>query len=175
MDFQGQALLAMDHDFFEDAFPQPEFLDHLEREEVSAGALRGELGMLVRERYARSLKCLIRVGPGRGGDVHRRRLGQRIEIVLLQNPHELDAGARLEAQVWFDGKPLSGQLVRAYRADSKGGGDESRTRTDARGIAGFDLERPGVWLIRLVRIQPSPDPSLADWESYWASFCFELD
>ena len=55
---------------------------------------------------------------------------------------------------------------------------EAKARTDARGIARFKLDRKGAWLVRLVHLLACPDPADcddADWQSYWASYTFELD
>ena len=51
----------------------------------------------------------------------------------------------------------------------------SEAHTDARGIARFKLEAEGLWLIRLVHLLPCQECPDVDWESYWASYTFELD
>ena len=133
---------------------------------------RGATGP-ARELYARCCKTWIA-----GSDVSRvqRVLGLRHEIVLLGDPLR---DARLRVRVLFDGKPLAGALVRAWRAtgahraaarDSVG--PEAEVRTGPDGTASLDVHLSGEWLLSTVHMLPS---SLrhADWESFWASFTFE--
>ena len=129
-----------------------------------------------RERYRRHLKTLVQVGAPGKDDLHRRRLGQALEIVLLQNPYQLDPGATLQVQVLFQGNPLSDALVKAYNRDAGGSVIKAKARTDAQGIARFKLNHKGFWLLRLVHLQPCRgDCRFADWESNWASYSFGLE
>ena len=52
-------------------------------------------------------------------NLHRRVVGQKLEILLLQNPYQLSPGNALEVQVLFDGKPLDDHLVTALNGDVK--------------------------------------------------------
>ena len=102
-------------------------------------------------------------------------LSQRISIRLLQNPYLLDPGDDLEVQVSFDGEPLRDKLVWAYNGSKNGLVSKSMARTNEDGVAGFTLDRKGFWLIRLVHMRPCTEWPDLDWESYWASYSFELD
>lgn len=129
-----------------------------------------------RERYRRYLKTLVQVGTPGIDDLHRRRLGQELEIVLLQNPYRLAPGATLEVQILFQDKPLSDALVKAYNRDAEGVVIKAKARTDAQGIARFKLDHKGFWLFRLVHLQPCRgECRFADWESNWASYSFGLE
>ena len=177
LEFEGQALLAMDHSFINHEMSQEKFLEYLEHEDFKMEKFRPHLGdrPQQRERYWRTMKCLVQVGDSRGGELHKKILGQKLEILLLQNPYLLDPGDELDVQVLFDGKPASDYMVTAFNGDGERLVAESKTRTNETGIARFKLERAGFWLIRLVHLYPNSDRADIDWESYWTSFSFELD
>jgi uncharacterized GH25 family protein len=182
VDFEGQALLTMEHAFIHNESSTEKFLEYLEHEDLDVEKFRKHLagGREQRERYARTVKCLLQVGTVAGGDLHKRVLGQKIEIVLLQNPYQLDPGDDLEVQVLFDGEPLRDQLVTALNGDGEQLVSTSKARTNETGIARFRLEQGGFWLIRLVHLMPCSESSGGDceyahWESHWTSYSFEVD
>ena len=181
LDFEGTALLTMEHAFFLTALSNEKFLEYLEHEEFDEKMLRAGMGQRAkqRERFARAFKCLIQVGEKANGDVYRQVLGQKIELVLQQNPYLLNPGERLDVQVLFEGKPLAGKLLKAFNKDSAGEISESKARTNAQGIAQFTLDKPGIWMLRFVQLRPCVERSAGDcdgvdWESYWTSYTFEL-
>ena len=150
------------------------------RKDVVFGAARGYTFTVPGPKWKSWLKCLFQVGPAGHGDLHKKVLGQKLEILLLQNPYTLKPGDELDVQVLFDGKPAPDLLVRALNDD----GDQliatSKRRTDARGIARFTLKRAGLWLVRLVLLQPCSaaadvDCADVDWQSYWSAYSFRLD
>lgn len=182
LDFDGLALVTMEHSLIYTSFTNEVFLQYLQHEELDPEKFRRHMGSrpAQSEAYARTLKSLVRVGKGTGAELHRRVLGQKIEILLLQNPYRLDPGDDLDVQVLFDGEPLRGQLVKAYNSDGKGPVSKHRARTNAGGIVRFKLDRGGLWLIRLVHLLPCSgrsevDCEDADWESYWTAYSFEID
>lgn len=182
LDFDGLALLTMEHAFVHTEFSSEKFLEYLEHEEFKMEKFREHMGQrsAQRERYARTIKCLVGVGKVTEGDLHRRIVGQKLEILLLQNPYLLNPGDDLEVQVLFDGKGLRNHLVTAHNGDGERLVSTSKARTDADGIVRFNLDRGGFWLIRLVHLLPCSEGSNADcdyvdWESYWASYSFKLD
>ena len=181
LDFEGPVLLTMEHDFVYDEFSTEKFLEYLKHEEL-VEKFRDQLGRrpVQSERYARTLKCLVKVGKAAEGELYKRVLGQKIEILLLQNPYLLDPGDDLEVKVLFNGKPLRDQLVMAFNRDGKRPVSKSKARTNGDGIARFTLDKRGVWLFRLVQLLPCSESSDADcsdvdWESYWSSYIFKLD
>ena len=66
---KGLNLLVMDHAFIHTEFSAQKFLEYLEHEEFPMEAFEGLIGRreTERERYARSLKCLIKVGGKQTG------------------------------------------------------------------------------------------------------------
>ncbi len=182
LDFEGQALLAMDHAPIHTQFSAEKFLEYLEHEDFKMEEFRPHLGDRAqqRERYARTLKCLVQVGDKRGGGLHNKVLGQKLEILLLQNPYSLDPGDDLDVQVLFDGKPAPGEVVTALNGDGERLITATKRWTDAEGMARFKLNRAGFWLIRLVHLAPcveaeDRDCLDVDWESYWSSYSFAVE
>lgn len=180
-DFEGLALLTMVHDFTHTELSNETFLEYLEHEKIKDERFIEHMGnrQTQRERYTRTLNTLIRVGAPGPALAFQRSNGLPIEIVLLQNPYQLSPRENLEAQVLLNGKPLPDKLVLAYVAGNSRGVTEFRSHTDSAGIARFRLDRRGFWLIRLVHLRPckarfAGDCTDVDWESYWASYTFEL-
>ena len=172
----------MEHDFVYDEFSTQKFIQYLNHEEYNIEKLQEnfESKSVQSERYARSLKTLVQVDKDSAGDLYKRILGQKIEIVLLQNPYLLGQDDQLDIQVFFKNQPLEDQLVMAFNRDGTQAVKKFKSRTNARGIAHFTLDKRGTWLIRLVHLLPcfrSSDIECSDidWESYWASFSFGFD
>ena len=178
LDFDGLALVTMEHTFIHTAFTADEFVEYLEHEEYNVDDFEDRLAgrLFELERYARTM---IQVGDSVDGNAYRRVLDQRIEIVLRQNPYVLELGDELEARIVFDGKPLEDRAVMAFSQTAGRAVTKRTARTDANGVAAFTLDRKGVWLLRLVHLRPCDEPDDdpcdgADWESFWASFTFNF-
>ena len=99
------------------------------------------------ENYA---KAIVVVGrPAESGQIWRSELGQRLEIVLQNDPVALaENGGRFEAQILFERGPLVGATVVAI-LEGDASGSYRRAATDATGRVRFDLDRPGRWLVHL--------------------------
>jgi uncharacterized GH25 family protein len=177
VDFEGLALVAMEHAFVHTELPREKFLEYLRHEELELETFRARMreAPTQRERYARTLKCLLQVGDPAQGDLHQRVLGQEIEILLLQNPFLLEAGDDLDVQVLFEGEPLVDHLVTALTGAGGRQISTTKVRTDSDGTARFRLESKGLWLIRLVHLLPNSDDPDVDWDSHWASYTFRLE
>ena len=183
LDFEGLALVTMDHAFIYEDWSHEQFLEYLEHEEFDIEAFEPHMGRgpIESERYRQTLKALVQVGGVTGGDLHKRVVGQRVEILLLQNPYLLDPGDDLEAQVLFKGKPLRDRVVMAFNTDGQRPVSESTARTNADGIVRFKLDQSGIWLIHLVHMLPCAERADLDceddayWESHWASYSFALN
>jgi uncharacterized GH25 family protein len=174
----GLALVAMDHDLIYGEFTEEAFAEYLAHEEFRPGEIPWTRGQrsAERERYVRSLKCLASIGEG-AGDVFSRVVGQRLEILLKENPYQSAIGDPLHAQILFEGQPLKDKLVVAFQRHGTGPVTKYRARTDDQGIATFALAAPGHWLIRLVHMRPcvavaESDCEDYDWETDWSSFTF---
>lgn len=124
-----------------------------------------------RERYSRCLKALLQAGATHD-DTWQRVLGQTLEIVPLANPYNRKVDEELPVRVLFEGKPLGGVKLFAHCRT----GAKVRTQTVVTtkdGTATVQLERHGVWLLRLVHMRRNRGDD-ADWESYWGALTFAL-
>lgn len=137
-----------------------------------------------REVYTRYLKALVQDRDPAGSipsTLYKRRVGQRLEILLENDPGRIGTDKRLTVKVLFEGKPLAGAKVFAYRRGAGGGQEPAAALTEitsAQGLAEFKLDQAGLWLVRLVHVrvpaaERKPEPS-APWESFWATYCFTV-
>jgi uncharacterized GH25 family protein len=130
-----------------------------------------EEGKPGRERYARSLKCLLRAGEA-SDETWKRILGHRLEIVPLADPHAAPGGM-LKVRLLFEGKPLPNATLFALCKDGKKVTQQRRTTT-VDGSTEVRLAGKGTWLLRLVHMRRCTSRADADWESFWTSLTFEL-
>lgn len=156
---------------------EPQKFDEYLEEEKLADVLaermkRGEQKKPGRERYTRFLKSLVIVGEG-GDSAATLVLGQRLEIVLENDPAALRVGDVLKVRVLFEGQPLAGALVSAYAKDDLSSAELS-ARTGPDGRVDFRVARGGAWLVRLVTMRRCEGCADADWESFWASYAFPV-
>lgn len=182
-DAPGPALVTMRRDFSYITLSDSAFRGYLKHESLThveiQRALKGPRPQ-ERERYARNLKALVQVGTaGQGSTLHSQRVGQELEIVLLQNPYTLQPGSTLTAQLLYQGKPLATHPLFALHKAPDGKFTELIQLTNAEGKAAFTLPATGVWVVRTVHLFtckgcPTTGPTAADWESQWAAFTFEL-
>lgn len=176
---QGAILVAMDRDFSFITLKNNQFSRYLTHEgklHLIAQMERNPRGEQ-KERYARCMKTMMHCGKDGKNDVFGTITAQKLEIVLKTDPRRrnagLSAGVTIDAQVLFDGRPLRDQDVTALRRAPDGSVTEQHTRSDGNGLVCFHNDGPGLWLLRLVHLYPYAGPLDLDWESYWASFCFE--
>ncbi len=181
---RGGLLFAYESDFATITLDAATFERYLAAEglvgPLAARRARGEAGP-GRERYRRCAKSWLA-----GADSRRatRPLGLPCEILPLSAP---GADPRLRVRVLFEGEPLVGALLNAWRQPFAADGrplDSARRdtvgvawrgRTDRHGEAVVPVEDAGEWLLGVVHMIPSRDPAAADWESSWASLTFARD
>ena len=123
------------------------------------------------EVYSRCAKSLI-AGNGAGSAGFDRVLGLTLELVAESSPLELSPGGTLRLRLLYEGRPLSGALVKAIALEDPDNTASARTGRDGR--VSFRLPRKGVWLAKVVHMVPAPRETGADWESLWASLTFEI-
>lgn len=152
------------------AYLHDEGLDHVIEQRKAAGkdTTPG------RERYRRHVKALLRAGDVSDG-TYALRTGQRMEITPLSDPFAAAPGATLRLKLTFDGKPLSGVLVKGWHRHR----DQSqlliiRARTDAGGEVALSLPYAGDWMVSAVHMQPAEGTANADWDSFWGNLTFTL-
>lgn len=182
----GASLAVMDRTPRPIEMERDKFNHYLEEEgQEAAVALRARLGQTEqggKEVYTRYLKALVQErDPALSlpSTLYKRRVGQRLEILLENDPGRMQPDKQLTVKVLFEGKPLAGAKVFAYRREAGELGTASALTavTSAQGLADFKLDQTGVWLVRLVhfRVPAERRPeSSASWESFWASYSFAV-
>lgn len=125
----------------------------------------------VREAYSRCVKSLLRSGnePAGGFD---RVAGLTLELIPERDPLVLTPGEILPLRAEYEGRPLEGVLLRAFRRGADGGRIDART--DAAGRASLRIDEPGAWLVSAVHMVRSAAGADTDWESFWASLTLEV-
>lgn len=131
-----------------------------------------ETKMPGRERYSKYAKALLVAGESDGFFAHQ--VGFPIEIIPESDPYKAKPGNELPVRVVFKGNPAADlQLEAAWTSHG-----ESKTtiagRTDSEGRITIHLDRPGLWRLHALKMERCSEPTVADWESYWASLTFEV-
>lgn len=142
-------------------------------------AAEGRSGAPARELFARSAKSLVRVEGAvpTGTDPSTlsaglEPLGLPLEFLPAADPYTLRAGAVLDLELRYRGRPAAGvQVVALPETDPS---RAQRLRTDAAGRVTVALDHPGAWLVKAVHMDAAPDPATADWMSWWASLTFAI-
>jgi uncharacterized GH25 family protein len=151
-----------------------EFLEHEDAVDLAREVSQVAAETPMRRRYARSLKALVRVGDVGDQRLHDRRVGQELEILLLDDPWSVKPGAPLTVQLLFRGEPLEGLPVKALVERGDGSVAVWKARTDANGKAAFALANRGRWVIRATVIRRCEDREAADWDTHYATYSFQL-
>lgn len=132
----------------------------------------GELEKPVREQYSKHVKAVLQAGEARtaGFDTP---LGYPAELVPLDNPYALAAGAEMRLRALVDGRPVANQFVMAGGRTPTGQRHPVQTpRTDADGIVRVKLAA-GTWYVKFIHMVPMPTDS-TDYQSKWGSLTFEV-
>ena len=120
---------------------------------------------------------------------YKRRVEQRLELLLQNNPGRLPGNHRLGVKVLFEEKPLAGVKVSIYRHEIAGATQGNGAAvppgataapmltavTSAQGLAEFKLDPNAEWLIRLVHVRPGAErkPNVGGtWEVFAAAYTF---
>ena len=176
---RGGAMLGFESTFTPIQLPAAKFNAYLAEEGLTEPlSARGASEEPGRERYRRCAKAWLS-----GDDVKRatKPMGLPLEIIPASIPGR---DSTLPVAVLRGGQPLRGALVRAWRAPlgASGGALDAAVRdssamawegrTGADGCITVPVRESGEWLVSLVDMVPSAEPSEADWESTWASLTF---
>ena len=125
------------------------------------------------ERYSRAAKSIVLVGR-HNRQVQRhvtQPLGLKLEIVPQVSPYAEPQPLRLPVRVLYEGRPLSGALVKLMNlAEDLTGANESVT--DDAGLASFSMPTRGSWLVSVVWTRRLDDAADADYETTFSSLTF---
>lgn len=125
------------------------------------------------EAYTRCAKALVQVGDGDAGADGP--VGLTAELVAEANPYALKTGDTLPVRALWQGEPLAGVQLRAFRRPA--GATEATHvdfRTDAEGRAQVPLDAPGIYLLSVVHMTEGSEKPTDAWHSWWASLVFEV-
>lgn len=130
-----------------------------------------------RERYTRYVKTLVSApldaGAKADSDIYATQVGQRLEVLPLNNPLLLLPLDALRVRVDFGGKPLAGALVKAWHQHS-GQTIIIRATTSADGVATMTLPFTGAWMVSVVHMVAAKGVKNIDWDSIWGNLSFVL-
>ena len=140
---------------------------------LAARRKSGGLQKPAKERYHKHIKTLLQVGEART-NAYATELGYPAELVPLQNPYSLKAGATLSLRCLVDGKPMPNQFVQVGGRTPSGGRIPMRgLRADSTGVVHVRLQSAGVWYVKFINMTPQKADTV-DYESKWASLTFEI-
>ncbi len=152
------------------------FVDYLTEEGlrhvIDWRAQHSESNKPSRERYSKFAKALI--VSGTADDFYKHSLGFPIEIIPEANPATIRPGAGLPVRVLFHGKPAVALQLESAWSDGKKAKTTVIGRTDQNGRIRVPITGAGKWRLHSLLMERCSDPAAADWESYWASFTFEV-
>ena len=134
-----------------------------------------------RERYRRFVKTLLRVNPISNAAqapivpasdmTYATPVGQRLEIVALDDPLSFVPGNSMGVRVLFEEKPLASALLKAWhKLDAQT--TTIRATTDVDGRAILNLPYSGSWMISVVHMVPAKGAKNIDWDSLWGNLSF---
>ncbi|HBY63081.1 MAG TPA: hypothetical protein DEH78_24935 [Solibacterales bacterium] len=132
----------------------------------------GEESKPGKERYSKFAKALLLAN--RPDDTWKRRAGHTIEFVPEQNPYASKAGGTVPFVLLVRGKPAGDVRIELARARDGAGEVTLLGRTDSNGRMVIPLTTPGVYRLHAIHIERCSEPAAADWESFWATFTFEV-
>lgn len=199
----GGHLFALQRGLVWIELPADRFDGYLEHEQLAsvreARAAAGASDSPGRERYTRYLKAYVASGSAapepsapessaatgsaaKGSAakpsapepaVYATKVGHTLELRLLDAPV---AATDLRVEVTFRGAPLANQPLTAFvrRANASSEPVQVVRRTDAEGRVTFPYATAGAWLVRTVHMVPCEGCERADWESFWASYRFDV-
>ena len=175
VDFEGLGLLHMERDYARIALENKKFLSYLKEDHIENIVVKSDpLKKTQKERYSRYIKTLVQSGSKPYGELYKKVIGQNFEIVLLQNPYLLKKGDNIKAQILFMGKSLPNKVITARNRIGSESAMAATSRTDENGICSFKITREGEWFIHATHMIPCPDLTDSDWESFWASYSFQI-
>ncbi|MFH1319761.1 MAG: DUF4198 domain-containing protein [Bacteroidota bacterium] len=85
---------------------------------------------------------------GKGNNIVSQFLNNRIELVPLENPSEINIKKELPVKILYEGNPLLTYVYATYEGFcSEGEPFKTTAKSDEKGIAYMKITQPGVWFI----------------------------
>lgn len=137
----------------------------------------GEENTQSTEHYQRSVKTVFQVG-GLVTDACTKPTALPLDIIPGENPYSVPKGTdskkpvKVRFQVLFNHEPLSNALVKTWYYDEKKQVKMDTAHTNRKGW--ITTERhSGPFMVSCVYMKRNQPGAAAQWQSYWASLCFE--
>jgi uncharacterized GH25 family protein len=172
MNNNGLAMLTMTRSYPADDMDKADFISDLEGEGmIKLSEKVNNLGQnRIRVKYTSYLKSLVTIDKP-SGSIYSTETDQDLEITLKANPYKLSYGDDMTAVVKFKKKPLANAKVDLIIKTSSGRIYPQRIISDATGSISFSANREGIYLLRLVNIEPSTNKAY-DYEKWGATYSF---
>jgi hypothetical protein len=123
-----------------------------------------------RIRYTSYMKTLLQVDKPEG-NLFGKDLNHDLEIIPQQNPYGLNYGDDVTALIKFKKKPMVNGHVDLLVKSPTGKLYSQRLNSDFSGNIYFKLSREGIYLLRMVTIQPSKIKDI-DYQKWGATYTF---
>lgn len=123
------------------------------------------------ETYTRYAKALVGVGSAQGADLN---TGMETEFVALDNPYLSNPGAGFGVQLLYQGAPRADAQIEMFDRAPDGTVTITLYRTDADGMARLPVQSGHDYLLDGVVLRPTPEGSVAVWETLWAALSFSV-
>ncbi|HMO62091.1 MAG TPA: DUF4198 domain-containing protein [Ferruginibacter sp.] len=124
-----------------------------------------------REYYQRSVKTLLQCGNTKD-ETYRTNTGLPLEIIPGLNPYIIQKPQRIPFKLLYKNKPLGAALVKVWHKMPGRTATMLEMKTDIRGIINVAIQPRGTWLVSSVHMVHNKADTVAQWQSYWGSFCF---
>ncbi len=167
----GLYLLVMDRDYATITMQREAFLAYLNEEGLTqvVSEIEKTDQKTFNEKYTRYLKTLVTVNKP-AGDLHKQKIGQKLEMLLQQNPYKLNYGDDMVAEVLFENKPLENANIKVFQRSVSGKVTANVYRSDDKGLIYFKLNQTGTYLLTLVHMLPLKEKG--NYESFWGAYSF---
>ena len=175
LESEGTHLIAMETSpaFIElDGAKFTEYLQEDGLDEILYQRRKDEIsGDSASEMYSRHTKLILQAGT-KTDDTFKKICGLPLEIIPTKNPATLKKGDPIAFKILFQGKPLFGAKVKVWnRHNHRTSVQNIFSQQD--GTIETHVSNPGVWMVSVVKMIPSPDPQ-AQYRSYWSTVVFGI-
>lgn len=123
------------------------------------------------EMYSRHTKLILQAGT-KTDDTFKKNCGLPLEIIPVTNPATLKKGDPIAFKILFQGKPLFGAKVKVWNRYNHRTSVQN-IFSQQNGMIETHVSNPGVWMVSVVKMIPSPDPE-AQYRSYWSTVVFGI-
>ena len=137
INFKGQGLLHLERSASKIILQNEKFAEYLKEDHMKYIHPDYKNHSEQSERYLRYIKSLVQSDPIARDTTYRTIVGQRFEIILLNDPYKLKIGQRIHAQIYFDHKTHENKTVTIRQRTGGLASTHQFSTTDSSGICSF--------------------------------------